>query len=43
MISYAVQAGQPIPNLTLPLLAGGELAFADLRGKRALLFWWGSW
>lgn len=35
--------GQPIPDLVLPRLDGGELALRDLRGHRALLFFWGSW
>ena len=35
--------GQPLPDLTLTTLDGGEFRFADLRGKRALLFMWASW
>ena len=35
--------GQMLPDLTLPRLDGGELRFADLRGKKLLLFTWGSW
>lgn len=35
--------GDPLPDLKLPLLDGGHLAFGDLRGKRLLLFFWGSW
>jgi peroxiredoxin len=35
--------GAPLPDLTLPLLDGGTLRFADLRGKRTLLYFWGSW
>ena len=35
--------GQMLPDLTLPRLDGGDLRFADLRGKRLLLFMWGSW
>ena len=34
---------QTLPDITLPLVTGGELAFRDLRGKRRLLFMWGSW
>lgn len=32
-----------LPNLTLPRLDGGQMRFSDLRGKRLLLFFWGSW
>ena len=39
----SVVAGEPIPDLTLPRLDGGTLRFAELRGKRLLLFFWGSW
>ena len=35
--------GQPLPDITLPLLSGGELSLLDLRGKKQLLFMWGSW
>ena len=35
--------GTPVPDLTLPRLDGGELHLGDLRGKRLLLFFWGSW
>jgi peroxiredoxin len=35
--------GTPLPDLTLPRLDGGGLALADLRGKKLLLFFWGSW
>ncbi len=38
-----VKAGDPLPDMGLPLLDGGELSFGDLRGKRLLLFFWGSW
>ena len=31
------------PDWTLPLLEGGELRLSQLRGKRVLLFFWGSW
>ncbi len=34
---------QTLPDITLPLVTGGELAFRDLRGTRRLLFMWGSW
>ena len=35
--------GEMLPDLTLPRLDGGDLQFADLRGKKLLLFMWGSW
>ncbi len=35
--------GYPFPAVTLPTLDGGALSFADLRGKRLLLYMWGSW
>jgi hypothetical protein len=38
-----VVVGDTLPALTLPRLDGGELAFDQLRGTRALLFFWGSW
>jgi hypothetical protein len=37
------RAGDPFPDISLPRLDGGELVFRDLRGKRFLLFFWGSW
>jgi len=39
----AGRAGAPLPELRLPLLDGGELDFSTLRGKRMVLFFWGSW
>ncbi len=35
--------GDRFPDVTLPLLDGGELNFSNLRGKKVLLFMWGSW
>ncbi len=35
--------GDVLPELTLPGLDGGVLDFADLRGRKTLLFFWGSW
>ena len=37
------RVGDKLPELSLPLLEGGELDFSDLEGKRLLLFFWGSW
>jgi hypothetical protein len=39
----AVLVGDTVPAITLPRSGGGELAFDQLRGTRALLFFWGSW
>ncbi len=35
--------GDQLPSLALPRLDTGVLDFAALRGKRVLLFFWGSW
>jgi peroxiredoxin len=35
--------GTLLPDLLLPRLDGGELALADQRGRKLLLFFWGSW
>jgi len=41
--------GSPLPDIRLPRLSssgggdGGDLALDSLRGKRLLLFFWGSW
>ena len=35
--------GTSLPNIVLPRLDGGVLRFGNLRGKRLLLFFWGSW
>ena len=37
------RTGDKLPDITLPLLSGGDLDFASLRGKKLLLFFWGSW
>jgi peroxiredoxin len=34
---------QPFPDVTLPTLDGDTVRFADRRGKRLLLYMWGSW
>ncbi|MBA3416093.1 MAG: hypothetical protein H0U10_12795 [Chloroflexia bacterium] len=41
--SGVVAVGDALPDVALPLLGGGELAFRDLRGKKLLLYFWGSW
>ncbi len=38
-----VDVGSRLPDVALPRLDGGELAFQDLRGSRLLLYFWGSW
>jgi hypothetical protein len=38
-----LNVGDVFPFLILPRLAGGDFNVDSLRGKRALLFWWGSW
>ena len=43
MITDVAGVGMPLPDLTLPTLDGENLRFADLRGKKLLLFMWGSW
>ena len=43
MTTSRALCGQPLPDITLPLVTGGELAFRALRGKRRLLYMWGSW
>ncbi|MDP9380064.1 MAG: peroxiredoxin family protein [Chloroflexota bacterium] len=35
--------GDRFPNVSLPLLDGGELRFTGLQGKKVLIFMWGSW
>ncbi len=35
--------GATIPDIVLPRFECGELRFGELRGKRLLLFFWGSW
>ena len=35
--------GDEMPDIVLPRINGGELATSDLRGQRALYFFWGSW
>ena len=43
MIEQAIEVGSALPDLALPLLNGGTLWISDLRGKKVLLFMWGSW
>ena len=43
VITSILTTGDVVPDLTLPLLDGGRLSLGELRGRRALLFFWGSW
>ena len=38
-----VAVGASLPAVAFPLLDGGELALHDLRGRKLLLYFWGSW
>ena len=38
-----VRVGDAVPDVAFPVLGGGELALGDLRGRKAVLFFWGSW
>ena len=35
--------GEPAPEWTLPTIEGGQLSLRSLRGRKTLLFFWGSW
>jgi peroxiredoxin len=35
--------GQPLPDVRLPNIHGGETSLSELRGKRRLLYLWASW
>lgn len=35
--------GDAFPDVSLPLLDGEELHFSGLRGKKVLIYMWGSW
>jgi len=38
------RTGDLLPDISLPLLSGeGDLDITSLRGKKLLLFFWGSW
>jgi peroxiredoxin len=39
----APAVGHPAPDFTLPALAGGDLALADLAGQPVVLNFWASW
>jgi peroxiredoxin len=42
-MTTTLTAGMPTPGLTLRSLDGESVSLTDLRGKRRLLFFWGSW
>jgi len=42
-MNMAVGVGDRLPEVTLPGLDGPMVALGGLRGKRRLLFFWGSW
>ena len=43
LMATSPQVGDPFPDISLPRLGGGELSPRSLRGRRLLLFFWGSW
>ncbi len=38
-----VEIGKPIPEVTLPSLAGQKVALSDFKGRIVLLAFWASW
>ncbi len=42
-VTVGTRVGERSPDWTLPRLDGGELGLRELRGKKTLLFFWGSW
>jgi len=42
-VSNFVQAGELVPEITLPQLDGQPLALSAFRGKKLLVFMWASW
>ena len=42
-VTVGTRVGERSPDWTLPRLDSGELSLRQLRGKKALLFFWGSW
>ena len=38
-----LRLGEPAPDWILPRLDGGDLELRSLRGRKVLLFFWGSW
>lgn len=42
-VDLTLGVGHPMPDLTLPDLDGQPVRFAEFRGKKLLVFVWGSW
>ncbi len=42
-VEAGVRLGDPSPDWVLPRLDGGDLELRSLRGRKVLLFFWGSW
>jgi len=40
---YCPGVGDPVPEIVLPSLDGDLIRLSAHRGKRLLLFMWGSW
>jgi peroxiredoxin len=40
---YGLETGKPVPDFTLPALAGGTSGLASLRGHVVLLNFWATW
>jgi peroxiredoxin len=38
-----LQVGDPVSDITLPTVAGGEVNLRGFHGKRFILFMWASW
>jgi peroxiredoxin len=38
-----VAVGAPFPEVTLPTLDGEAVSLSQFRGKRLVVFMWGSW
>ncbi len=42
-MSGVLNPGDLVPDFTLQSLDGSEVSLSDYRGKRLLIFCWGSW
>ena len=42
-VMVGTRVGERSPDWILPRLDGGALGLRELRGKKTLLFFWGSW
>ncbi len=42
-VARLAQIGHPLPDLALPRLDGELVHMDSLRGRRVVLFFWGSW